>query len=80
MRSIALAAALIAGFALPAHAQGRAPHPDDIAAKQRAEEADKGYRIMLEATKGRASDGKVDPWANIRPAEAAPAPKGKKAN
>ena len=83
MRVFAAAAAIVALLAVPAYGQGggKAPHPDDLAAKQRAEEADRGYRMMIEMQKGRAGEGKLDPWANIRqPAEPTPPAKGKKSN
>ena len=84
MRVFAAAAAIVALLAVPAYGQGgggKAPHPDDLAAKQRAEEADRGYRQIIEMQKGRATEGKLDPWANIRqPAETAPPAKGKKPN
>jgi hypothetical protein len=83
MRYFAGAVAIVALLTGPAYPQGggKAPHPDDLAAKQRAEEADRGYRMMIEIQKGRASEGKLDPWANIRqPADATPPAKGKKPN
>jgi hypothetical protein len=83
MRFFAVAMALVAMLAVPAYAQqgGKAPHPDDVAAKQRADEADRGYKMMIEMQKGRTPEGKLDPWANIRqPADAAPPAKGKKPN
>ena len=75
MKKIAISLVVLAGFALPAHAQiwgDSNPYVQEEKAKKRdAEEADRQYKKVLQfERKGAKSTAAAnDPWADVRGAE-----------
>lgn len=70
--SLAVVAAFVAGLAAPAYAEDTEnPYVKTRAMIKKENEAvDKQYQRTLNATKGAApASAKVDPWANMRPAD-----------
>ena len=66
MRKITIAALVLAGLAVPVHAQQQKPDdPETIAKKRDAAALDKQYKTILELT-DTATPVKVDPWQNMR--------------
>ena len=70
MKTLTLAAAILALVAMPAHAQmgGKRHHGDDKAADQKKPKADEGaYKAALERIPE--PKEKYDPWGVARPAD-----------
>jgi len=66
MRKITIAALLLAGLAIPVHAQQqKPPDPEDVAKARDAAALDKKYKTILKLT-DKPTDVKVDPWRNMR--------------
>jgi hypothetical protein len=76
MRKIAVAAILLAGLVLPAHAQQGKYDAEDAAKKRDADILDKQYKTILELT-DKTAPTKADPWQNMRGAQQAETPKRK---
>jgi len=65
MRKIAVAAIMLAGLLLPAHAQQGKYDAEDAAKKRDAETLDKQYKTILQLT-DKTTPTKTDPWQNMR--------------
>ncbi len=77
MRKITIVALLLAGLAVPAHAQKQKPDdPEDIAKARDAAILDKKYKTILKLT-DQPTDVKVDPWRNMRAGSSTDASKPK---
>jgi hypothetical protein len=74
MKTLAVAAVMLALIAMPAHAQGKR-HQDDQKRTERPETKidEKAYKAALERIPD--SKEKYDPWGGMRPPEPAKKPK-----